>query len=129
MDPTSLVSAKWECNDSASDNSVTDELVTGPCKLKMLMFANKVNEPGLLVLRDGSVTGDIKLKIFIGQGLGPVAHSTSDYGIQSISVPIPGDGIRFDVGIFAISDQDSDVSTPGDMKLGTVTAVYEGVAA
>ena len=126
MDPTSLVSAKWIVNDSASNDSVSSLLVAGPCKLKMLSFANEANEPGLLVLRDGTVTGDIKLQIFVGQGLGPVSHSTSIYGMQSVEVPIPGDGIRFDTGIFAISDQDDDVETPGDMKLGTVTVVYSG---
>ena len=68
MDPTSLVSAKWIVNDSASNDSVSSLLVAGPCKLKMLSFANEANEPGLLVLRDGTVTGDIKLQIFVGQG-------------------------------------------------------------
>ena len=133
MNPTSLSSSKHSFDASGVGDAVSQQMVNGPCKLKKAVFSSK-NESatlgeamGLLILHDSNSGDDsaaVKFKVFVGACLGQTVGTSMN--IPSLSVPIPGGGIRFDSGIYAVSGRDSGVATPADMKLGTVTLFYEG---
>lgn len=132
MNPTSLSSSKHSFDASGVGDAVSQQMVNGPCKLKKAVFSSKNlsvdgEAMGLLILHDsnsGDGSATVKFKVFVGACLSQTLLTSMN--IPSLSVPIPGGGIRFDSGIYAVSGRDSDVATPADMKLGTVTLFYEG---
>ena len=107
--------------------SATDEtgdlMVNRPCSLLGWMtlpgYDGATNVAGALIqLRDGTVTADIKLEFELGMAGSSYGSLQGRIGLGTEQMVIPGDGIRFDVGIFVKGE-----SAPN--RITYITVFYE----
>jgi len=113
MNPASVNTGKWDANDVVG---ATQQIVLGPCRLKAVwvcsMAANGVTSD--VIIFDGTSTSDpVKLHFVIGG----FSQLRPNY------IPIVGNGIRFDTGIFAESS-DAIQATANFRRL---TFYYDGL--